>query len=362
MLIDSSGKIASPQNTGLNPMHIIKRGDSLVPSPPGACMTDNRLARIWTLRKHYYLTLKANLLSGISPITLARTQFPFLLPTAKRPPGLFVELTNLCNLRCSYCTSSLKLRPQGMMDESTFNRLIDQIQAIGIERVYLIGNGEPTIHPEFNVFVRQLAKSTRFVSLTTNWQKVDEQTIESVVRAPVDLINVSVDGFDTNSYEDSRIGGSLERLIRNLTELKHARPAGIRRPVINARVMLRPSQFDRREEIFEFWAPYCDEVSTQYVINSTGKGGDVYGIKGDPGHYPHCSFTFKQLNVNWNGDVPLCSYSGYQADDPSEAILGNINHQTIEQLWNHPLIRQYRMAQRKRLGDQMPLCNGCGGC
>ncbi len=197
--------------------------------------------------------------------------------------------------------------------------------------------------------------------MTSNWQRVNEAIVRGILEAPVDLLNISVDGDDAESYESSRLGGSFPRLLNNLAHLREMRRAFPRRTLVNLRVMLRPSQARRLQEIRRFWSEYADEVSLQFVVDDAGTGGDVYGVHTVRDRYPRCSLTFKQLNVHWNGDVPLCTYATRQADQSEDAYLGNIHDQTLEELWQHALIVQYRKAHRERLCGQMPLCNGCGG-
>jgi len=178
----------------------------------------NRLARVLYRFKLYSKILLAS--HGKVPVAgLVRKQFPFLLPDASAPPALSVELTNYCNLACPY-SSPLKLRPQGMMDPVTFSNLLWQVKEYGIRWIALVGNGEPTLqHPKFAEYVCQLGRATKFLSVTTNWHRVDEEIAYSVLQAPVNLINISVDGGNKQEYESQRIGGNFERLLQNLTLL-----------------------------------------------------------------------------------------------------------------------------------------------
>ena len=351
-----------PTNSRLNPYCFLNQKRDLPAPPRGSCLTDNKLARIWTYKKTYLSEIYTNLSKGVSIGAMVRTQFPFLLPTASKPPGLHVEFTNYCNLHCSYCPSPLNLRQKGWMDGRTFSRLLKEIRATGINRVYIVGNGESTLHPDFRQYVRELSLSTRVLSLTSNWQRISGEIIQSILEAPIDILNISVDGKDAQSYESSRLGGSFGRLLNNLRRLGQYRRQYPKTISINIRVMLRPSQESQRKELSNFWYKYGDNVEFQRVVDEVGFGKDVYGINVYAGRFPRCSFTFKQLNVHWNGDVPLCTYGTRQADDPQMAYLGNINTDTIMELWNHQLIRNYRNAHRHRIKEDMPICNGCGGC
>lgn len=320
----------------------------------------NRVARVLYRFKLYSKLLIA---SGAKvPLAgLIRKQFPFLLSDAAAPPALSVELTNYCNLGCPYCSSPLKLRPQGMMQPNTFSNLIRQVKECGTPWVALCGNGEPTLHPEFSNYVRQLAKTTKFLSVTTNWQRVDEEIICSVLQAPVDLLNISVDGGNKGEYEAMRIGGNFERLLHNLTALKKRKHTTHAPTLINIRLMLRPSQYEDEPRLLNFWRTYGDVVSKQYILNLDSPSGP-YGI--DPVDYKRggrCTLPFKILDVNWSGNVPLCTYSRRQTGNPDGLPLGNINQHSIQELWQGPIIKQYREGHRFRKEELIPICKGCKG-
>ena len=77
--------------------------------------------------------------------------------------------------------------------------------------------------------------------------------------------------------------------------------------------------------------------------------------------WPRCTLPFKELKILWNGNVPLCKYSHLQTKDEIGIHLGNVNTDSIVGLWNHPTMKQYRNAHRKRLTSEMPICRGCFG-
>jgi MoaA/NifB/PqqE/SkfB family radical SAM enzyme len=321
----------------------------------------NRMARVLSRFKLYSKLLLAT--RGKIPLaSLIRKQFPFLFSDAIAPPALSVELTNYCNLACTYCSSPLKLRPQGMMEPITFSNLVRQVKECGISWVDLCGNGEPTLHPNFAQYVRQLASATKFVSLTTNWHRIDEEIAYSVLQAPVNLIHISVDGGNKEDYESMRIGGNFERLLQNLTLLNQLKKKTDSSTMIDIRLMLRPSQFKDEQRLQNFWRPYGDVVSNQYVLNvDKGRSGS-YGMDTvlyKPG--ARCTLPFKILDVNWSGNVPLCTYSRRQTGNPDGLAIGNINHTSLSEIWNGQIIKQYREGHRHRKEELLPICQGCKG-
>src|SRR5690606_41277289 len=81
-----------------------------------------------------------------------------------------------------------------------------------------------TLHPNFRDYIPRLRDAAKFLSLTTNLQKVSEEILRCILNAPIDVVNISVDGGHKEAYERMRIGGKFERLLENLTrmrDLKH---------------------------------------------------------------------------------------------------------------------------------------------
>jgi len=249
------------------------------------------------------------------------------------------------------------------MSEKTFSNFVSGLRESEISRVHIVGNGEPTLHPHFEDYVNKVAESVKYLSLVTNGQWKKESISHSLLRAPVDLIIVSVDGSDKSTYEKSRPKGNFERLLYNLRQLKDLKVKLQSTSLINIRLMLRPSQEKIKKTLIKYWKHFGDVVTEQKVfkIESMDYEEDVYiPLHRNKGTYPKCTELFNNLSVHWNGDVLLCGALEFRKDVP-KPLLGTINEHTPAQLWKMPLLRQYRRGQRYRELDKIPICRGCQG-
>ena len=324
----------------------------------------NRIARI-LYRLSAYRTMGAHMLrNGVSPRHILRTQFPRLDASPRSPLIVTLEFTNHCNLRCVYCSSPVSKRPRGLMDRATFKRTLSGIRTLGVDRIRVVGNGEATLHPEFRYFTRELSRTGRFVSLVTNGQWIHpERTISALLDAPLHLVEVSVDSSTRSGYESSRPGGNFQRLLRNLLELREAIDTCNSQTLVNIRLMIRPSERAIDRKMRAFWSQYANTVTLQPVVERKSQPNvtDMYRpIQFDHGSYPTCSLPFKELQVNWNGDVPLCGLSAQQLP-PVGLILGNVMEESLDELWNHSLMAQYRQGHHSRDCRKMEICKGCSG-
>ena len=87
------------------------------------------------------------------------------------PRRLTVELTNICNLHCSYCLrdeDALYHSPADFLSVELFARIArDARDSMGIEQVMFTG-GEPTLHPDFGKLLAAVAALDLKCSFVTN--------------------------------------------------------------------------------------------------------------------------------------------------------------------------------------------------
>lgn len=322
-----------------------------------------RVARIIYRYKSYKKLFFHALKKGVFASDLLRSQFPFVLRDAKNPPIVSLELTNYCNIKCPYCTSSLNLLPMGMMSNNVFKKIISDLSEIRTNRIQIVGNGESTLHPNFGNYVSQLAKSGKYISLVTNGQWIRNSIAHEICNAPIDLVEFSIDAGGKEGYEKSRLNGNYETLLTNVIFLKQLIKRLKRRTIINVRVMIRPSQMLLFEKEKKNWEKYADRVMPQYVtkINNMDYNEDIFIPKQDNKKiYPKCSMPFKHIEVKWNGDILMCYYTVYQIGCPGLKI-GNILEQSLLKLWNCQIMRDYREGHRYRKEAKMQVCCGCPG-
>lgn len=322
----------------------------------------DRVARVLDRIEPYRRIAWSAFKKGVPILDLVRAQFPFLVPDASLPPMLSIELTSLCNLKCLYCNTLMNLRKSGFMSPETFTCLLRNIKESEIKRLRIQG-GESTLHPQFGRMARELAQNVKYLSITTNGQWIRESLPDDLLRAPFDLIEVSLDAGGKETYESSRRNGSYDNLMNNLGRLRRLKQELGAPSLIQIRLMLRPSQRDIAREETARLASLADTVMRQYIVKI--KGMDYSDDVFTPVHQatntiPRCAVPFKNLEVKWNGDVPLCGTAANQVAS-ERLILGNINKSSIASLWNGKIMKQYRLGHRKQDGSRTPFCRGCTG-
>jgi len=115
----------------------------------------------------------------------------------KRFNKIYVEITNICNLHCSFCPGT-KRAPE-MMELGNFKRVIREIFPY-TDFVYLHLMGEPLMHPELYEFLKIIKDEGLKCCLTTNGTLLSERRDE-LLRASdgIHKISISLQAQEANS-------------------------------------------------------------------------------------------------------------------------------------------------------------------
>jgi MoaA/NifB/PqqE/SkfB family radical SAM enzyme len=137
------------------------------------------------------------------------------------PRRLTVELTNVCNLHCSYCLrddDALHHQPARYLPVDLFARIAREAkQAMGIEQVTFTG-GEPTLHRDFAAIlatVADLSLSCSFVTNGWHFERVWPLLVQR--RDAITHVSFSLDGATRAAHDGWRGRGSFDRVVQAFT-------------------------------------------------------------------------------------------------------------------------------------------------
>lgn len=109
-----------------------------------------------------------------------------------------IEITNICNMNCSFCHGHKRSPRQMNIEEFTYilDRLTDQT-----EYLYYHLMGEPLTHPQLPEFIK-LAGERGYKSIITTNGTLLKKHSQELLASGVHKINISLHSFENGSDKD----------------------------------------------------------------------------------------------------------------------------------------------------------------
>ena len=113
----------------------------------------------------------------------------------KRFNKIYLEISNVCNLKCAFCPGTR--RAKKVMSEAEFSALLPRLRPY-TDHLYFHLMGEPLCHPNLKRFLELAGEAGFKVVLTTNGTLLGRQQ-EMLLRAPgLYKVNISLHAFEAN--------------------------------------------------------------------------------------------------------------------------------------------------------------------
>ncbi len=122
---------------------------------------------------------------------------------------IYVEITNICNKNCSFCSKDEKKKKEMTLEE--FKMVIEKIKSF-TDYIYLHIKGEPLSHSKFNEILNICKINNMKVNITTNGTYLNKQS-NNIINNNVRQINISFNSL-TND-ECIEILDTIEKLVNN---------------------------------------------------------------------------------------------------------------------------------------------------
>lgn len=111
--------------------------------------------------------------------------------------SVYIEITDVCNLRCSFCPCSQPANRRTFMPSELFEKCLAGAVEIGADNVFFHVLGEPTLHPEFAHYLKKLEETPLKLTLTTNGTTI-ARTGKHILQSPA----VRQVNFSTHAYAE----------------------------------------------------------------------------------------------------------------------------------------------------------------
>lgn len=272
----------------------------------------------------------------------------------KVPFRVMIENTNICQANCVFCPHQAMKRRIGTMEMTLFKKIIDQCQKSAINYVTIYGFGEPLLDKHFfeKVVYAKSAAIPR-VTTNTNGMYLTKEKIKKIFNSGIDEIYISFDALTNKTYKKIRPGLDFKTVESNILNLIYERKKRkLDKPEIILSYVETPDNQKETLKYIQKWQNKVNHISISFMHNWTGQiknQGMLKNGKRDP-----CRLLWTDMTISWNGDVPLCCN-----DYENKIILGNINNQSIKQIWGGEKLKKIREYHQKRNFAKVSLCKNC---
>lgn len=135
----------------------------------------------------------------------------------KKFKKIYIEITNICNLRCSFCSVDNRVKESISVDN--FEKILRKINDY-TDYIYLHVKGEPLLHPKLLELLDLAYKYNKQVNITTNGTLLTEN-VDILKHQAIRQINISL--HSENNKEDyfENIVDSVEKLKDKIIVLRY---------------------------------------------------------------------------------------------------------------------------------------------
>ncbi|NOZ00784.1 MAG: radical SAM protein, partial [Deltaproteobacteria bacterium] len=276
----------------------------------------------------------------------ARKQSLMSLPSVVK-----IDVTPLCNLHCPACVhakdgpqnlSRQRFTPDRRMNVDQYRRVIDQVRdtAITVSPYFM---GDPLMHPDIVELCRITADAGINMHLSTNLSfNLGPDWIEELVASGLSHLTVCVDGLTQETYGRTRVGGRIERVLRNLAAVCKARDrAGAGTPEIEVQYI----KYEHNLHELDAARRQCEDLGVDQFAELWGstRNWTVERPLGDeprgPWLFPRCLWPYTTIVVKYDGDVlPCCLHriGEHYVDGGDSRPVGNLFREDLADVWNSP--------------------------
>lgn len=116
----------------------------------------------------------------------------------KKYKKFYLEITNQCNLDCTFCPPSSKKKQ--FMKKEAFEQVLIKIKCF-TDYIYLHVKGEPLLHPDLEAILKLCEKYELQVNITTNGTLLNEKLAILLSSKAVRLISISLQSMENEDIE-----------------------------------------------------------------------------------------------------------------------------------------------------------------
>jgi len=273
--------------------------------------------------------------------------------------NIIIETTNFCNAGCIMCPHTIMKRSQKIMDEITFNKIINQIKQENIHpnAFILNGFGEPLIDP--NIINRIKAIKATFpqskIKFYSNLNLANQKLIKKIIRSGLDEINISFNGYNRQNYQKV-MKINYFKTLKNLKYLIRTKQES--NSPLKIRISMTLVKYNEKsaQKFIQKWSHLVDSVSVNKVHDYNHSIKNVtnkFKINFQKTAFP-CKYLWDTITFDASGNIVLCCL-----DYESQHQFGNINSRPILSSFYSSKFNSIRKDHLQSQIKRIKMCQYC---
>ncbi|MDO4996261.1 MAG: SPASM domain-containing protein [Bacilli bacterium] len=270
----------------------------------------------------------------------------------KRFKKIYIEITNICNLNCSFCSPVTRKKEFITLDN--INHIFDEIKDY-TDYIYLHVKGEPLLHPELDKIIDLANTHNLKVNITTNGTLLKDKINILVNKPNLNKINISLHSENNKPNYLEEIFEVRDNYLKDKT-------------VIYRLWTLNNGKFDNNsleivEKIINHYNLSTDIVDNIYKKNNINIDNNLYIDKDNEFEWPtlnsdvesngYCFALKTQIAILVDGTVVPCCL-----DSDGHIPLGNIYKESFKSIIEGDKF----ITLKKSFEARHPSCELCRKC
>lgn len=274
-----------------------------------------------------------------------------LFPLHKVPPWLDLEINTNCNIICKKCFRRFYIPETEHMDLKFAKTIITEFGRKGGKSIRFIERGEPTLSPILISVVNHANNKGLRTVINTNCIELTPSLTHRLIDAGISQISCAIDSCNKETYKLLQ-GNHFDKVIKNVKKAYEL--SRNTKTTIQIHVNI---QEENAHEVYTglynaFFERYADKVIHQPTYNLHNFEQDVK-LDSNP-----CIEPWRRLIVLADGRVMLCP-ACFNYHTKEVFLVGNLYSQTLETIWNSPLLEVIRKWHLNGELDNMWPCRSC---
>ncbi len=253
---------------------------------------------------------------------------------------LQIETTNICQAKCVFCQHD-KFKEFGTMTDELYQKIIIEASQLSNLQLFIpMLTGEPFCDKQIIERIKYARERMPWVAiqLYTNGSLLTFDIIQKLKDIQGFSLSISLNGLNPETREK----------VMGLKDWTH---------VIRMAHYAEQIGLPYRVTLVAYPEITPEEVSS--FIKAGGMAIQYQSWAGQQFPYTRnrwtsCIRALNHMTIRYNGDANLCCFDPF-----SKVSFGNLNNQTIEEIWTSAGRQEYIKNHKAGSGNKMPLCESC---